>query len=125
MATVIRHPRAPVPVSVQTRSRASILLELEALHVRRRVLYDELSTAEDVDAGAPRRAPAPERQQSKKAAAGALGMSEKRLTSLCVRYAAAHPGKPKLAVQPAGFKNARWLVYTDRVRQVIESGEPY
>ena len=125
MAAVVRHPRAPLAAREQTRSRASILVELEALHIRRKALFAELSTAEDVEAGAPRRAPAPERQQSKKAAAGVLGMSEKRLTSLCVRYAAVHPNKAKLAVQPAGFKNARWLVYTDRVRQVIESGEPY
>lgn len=68
---------------------------------------------------------AAERRQSKKAAAGELGMTERRLMSLVVRYHDAHPKRPKLAVQPAGMKNSPWIVYTDRVRSVIDSGEPY
>lgn len=70
-------------------------------------------------------ASAAERRQSKKAAAGELGMTERRLMSLVVRYHDAHPNRSKLAVQPAGMKNSPWIVYTDRVRSIIDSGEPY
>ncbi|MGT2485134.1 hypothetical protein ACU4GA_01860 [Methylobacterium oryzae CBMB20] len=70
-------------------------------------------------------ASAAERRQSKKAAAGELGITERRLSSLLVRYHDAHPNRQKLAVQPAGMKNSQWIVYTDRVRSVIDSGEPY
>lgn len=66
-----------------------------------------------------------ERRLTKKKAAGELNMSAARLMRLVVRYHAAHPDRPKLAVQPAGLKSTVWSVYVDRVRAVIESGEPY
>lgn len=65
-----------------------------------------------------------ERRMSKKRAAGELGMSEARLMRLIIRYHAAHPGRPKLAVQPAGLKSSPWMVFIDRIRVVIDSGEP-
>jgi len=72
-----------------------------------------------------RAGPTAERRDNKARAAAALGMSETRLMRLVVRYHAAHPDRQKLAVQPAGLKSSPWTVYTDRVRTVIESGEPY
>lgn len=72
-----------------------------------------------------RAGPTAERRDNKARAAAALGMSEARLMRLVVRYHAAHPDRQKLAVQPAGLKSSPWTVYTDRVRSVIESGEPY
>ncbi|ACB28440.1 hypothetical protein [Methylobacterium radiotolerans] len=72
-----------------------------------------------------RAGPTAERRMSKKRAAGELGMSEARLMRLVVRYHAAHPDRSKLAVQPAGLKSSPWTVFVDRLRAVIESGEPY
>lgn len=88
---------------------AALMAELDGAPVRSSALGD---------------ASAAERRMSKKRAAGELGMSEARLMRLVIRYHAAHPGRPKLAVQPAGLKSSPWTVFIDRVRAVIDRGEP-
>ncbi|WP_342108436.1 hypothetical protein [Methylobacterium sp. SI9] len=112
----------------QGRTAEEIRADLQATHAqydaRVRTLLAELEGA-PARPGSPSADPFAEQKQSKAQAAHELGISEKRLSSLLVRYQEAYPDRAKLAVQPAGFKNSRWLVYTDRVRRVIESGEPY
>ncbi len=104
---------------------ADLVAALQAENDRHAARTSELLRAIAARAGAPRGVPFAERQDSKKGAARELNMSEQQLTRLLVRYHAAYPNRPKLAVQPAGLKSSRWIVYTDRVRSIIESGEPY
>ena len=69
--------------------------------------------------------PPAERRMSLGRAAGELGMRERQLRSLLTRYHDTFPDRQRLGTQPAGMKNSPWSVYPDRVRAVIESGEPY
>lgn len=111
-----------------TRAAEAIHADMRAAHARYSAEISALMAELDggsLQSSALGGASAAERRQSKKAAAGELGLTERRLMSLVVRYHDAHPRRQKLAVQPAGMRNSRWIVYTDRVRSVMDSGEPY
>lgn len=121
--SVVRLPLRSASVDRARRNPAELLAALRAEQVRHdaanAAIYAEMAVALS-EGGTAARAPAGERRHTKKQAAAELGLTESRLMRIIGRYHAQFPHHPPLAVQPGGSKHSPWIVYTDRVRAVMD-----